>query len=285
MVPSKSATRSDPHPPVEFVPDYPIDLVYRNQDQPRKRFDPQALQDLAASICSHGVMQPIVVRPIESGDGVLIVAGERRWRACQMAGLSHVPVIIRHLSDSNARAMTLAENLCRSDLNLMEEAAGYLAMYEADQLTHEQIAAQFSSKDNPLRRERVTRLLRLFNLPEEVQGYLREGKIDLGHAECLLQAEVRNRPGEALRLGRLCVKQGLTVARLKALIEGLKETSKAKQRKDPNVLRLEQTVSEAIGQPFAINKKGRKFEIVIHCSGTDEVTGLIERLGVDLNEG
>lgn len=170
-----------------------VSEIEPNRGQPRKQFDPAALADLADSIRQHGVLQPLVVRPMPDGSYQL-VAGERRWRAARMAGLSQVPVVIKELSDSETMALALIENLQREDLNAIEEAMGYRDLMENFGLTQEQVSAKVG-KSRPV----VTNALRLLGLPEEVRGLLSEGKLSAGHARALLSLGRRSSSGRRRR--------------------------------------------------------------------------------------
>ena len=157
-----------------------ISDIEPNRDQPRKDFNEEALRELADSIATHGVLQPLLVRPL-AGGGYQLVAGERRWRASRMAGLSEVPVIIREMTDSEMTQIALIENLQREDLNSVEEALGYKSLMDAYNLTQDEVAKAVGKS-----RPAVANVMRLLNLPEEIQNMLKEGKISAGHARALL---------------------------------------------------------------------------------------------------
>lgn len=157
-----------------------ISDIEPNRDQPRKDFNEEALRELADSIATHGVLQPLLVRPL-AGGGYQLVAGERRWRASRMAGLSEVPVVIREMTDSEMTQIALIENLQREDLNSVEEALGYKSLMDAYSLTQDEVAKAVGKS-----RPAVANVMRLLNLPEEIQNMLKEGKISAGHARALL---------------------------------------------------------------------------------------------------
>ena len=157
-----------------------ISDIEPNRDQPRKDFNEEALRELADSIATHGVLQPLLVRPL-AGGGYQLVAGERRWRASRMAGLSEVPVVIREMTDSEMTQIALIENLQREDLNSVEEALGYKSLMDAYNLTQDEVAKAVGKS-----RPAVANVMRLLNLPEEIQNMLKEGKISAGHARALL---------------------------------------------------------------------------------------------------
>ena len=157
-----------------------VSEIEPNRDQPRRYFDESALAELADSIREHGVLQPLVVRPL-AGGGYQIIAGERRWRACRMAGVSEVPAVVREMTDVEAMEIALIENLQREDLNIMEEAAGYRTLMEEHGMTQDQVASRVG-KSRPV----VANALRLLNLPQEVAQMVREGRLSAGHARALL---------------------------------------------------------------------------------------------------
>ena len=172
--------------------DVPIELIHRNPDQPRRTFREEDLEDLASSIRAKGVLQPILVRPISGTPGEFqIVAGERRWRAAQRAGLRALPVLVRELDDLAVLEIAIIENVQRADLNPLEEALGYRALI--DRFGHTQdVVAQVVGKSRP----HVANLLRLLNLPEGVQVMLADGRLTAGHARALVGSEQRHRSGQ-----------------------------------------------------------------------------------------
>lgn len=194
-----------------------ITEIEPNRDQPRKQFDPTALSELADSIKEYGVLQPLVVRPLPDGSYQL-VAGERRWRASRMAGLSSVPVVIRELTDSQAMELALIENLQREDLNAIEEAAGYRELMDRFGLTQEQVA-QRVGKSRPV----ITNAMRLLNLPEDVREMVVDGRLSAGHARALLSLEDE----EMIRvLAREIIKKGLSVRQVEAIVKKSKQLVK-----------------------------------------------------------
>jgi len=188
-----------------------ISEVEPNADQPRREFGPEALSELAESIRSHGVVQPIIVRPRANGR-YQIVAGERRWRAARIAGLSEIPVVVRELDDGAALELALVENLIREDLNPIEEALGYRALADRFGLTQEQIARRVGRS-----RPAVANALRLLALPDEALAMLQNGSISPGHARALLPLPER----EALALSRRIVEEGLSVRQTEAAAKKL----------------------------------------------------------------
>ena len=193
-----------------------LSQVEPNSSQPRRQFDEEALQELADSIAEHGVLQPIVVRPLES-EGYQIIAGERRWRACRMAGLTEVPVIVREADDKVTMELALIENLQREDLNVLEEAEGYRALMDLYGLTQEE-AAKRLGKSRPV----VANTLRILTLPQPVLELLRQGKLTAGHARSLVGME----EAEAVEMARLAVEQGLTVRDIEKLARDRRREAK-----------------------------------------------------------
>ncbi len=191
----------------------PLDEIVPNRDQPRKQFDDEALADLSSSIAQHGVLQPLLVRPMPDGSYQL-VAGERRWRASRMAGLSEVPVVIRDMNEQEAAELALIENLQREDLNPMEEALGYRTLMENYGMTQEQ-AAQVVNKSRPA----VSNALRLLQLPEEVAELVSAGALSAGHARTVLAFESAQ---EQVAVAKLAVKKGLSVRELERMAKAAK---------------------------------------------------------------
>ena len=192
----------------------PISEIEPNTDQPRKQFEPSALADLADSIKQYGILQPLVVRPMPDGSYQL-VAGERRWRAARMAGLSEVPVVMKELTDSEAMALALIENLQREDLNPIEEAMGFRELMENYGLTQEQVS-QKVGKSRPV----VTNAMRLLNLPKEIQAMVAEGSLSSGHARSLLSLEDEGLIREVAEEIR---KKGLSVRQVEAIAKKQKK--------------------------------------------------------------
>ena len=176
-----------------------IDEISPNRDQPRKEFDEASLQELCDSISQHGVLQPILVRPIING-GYQLVAGERRWRASMMAGLTTIPAVIREMSDNEAMEFALIENLQRQDLNPIEEAEGIKQLMDTYNMTHEDVAKRLNKS-----REAITNALRLLKLPEKTRDYVLEGKLSSSHARTLLSFEdekqLNDMADEAVKMG------------------------------------------------------------------------------------
>ncbi|AWK99613.1 ParB/RepB/Spo0J family partition protein [Stutzerimonas stutzeri] len=250
----------------------PLELVQRGKYQPRRDMDPQALEELAQSIRNHGVMQPIVVRPVEGGR-YEIIAGERRWRASQQAGLERVPALVREVQDEAAIAMALIENIQREDLNPIEEAVALQRLQQEFQLTQQQVADAVGKS-----RVSVSNLLRLIALPEEIKTLLSHGDLEMGHARALLGLPA----DQQVEGARHVVARGLTVRQTEALVRqwlSSKEKPKAEVKVDPDISRLEQRLAERLGSPVQIKhgQKG-KGQLVIRYSSLDELQGVLAHI-------
>lgn len=200
-----------------------INEIEPNRDQPRKIFEEQALAELSASIKEHGVLQPLLVRPMADGS-YRLVAGERRYRAARMAGVTEVPVTIREMTDEEESIFALIENLHREDLNAIEEAQGIKTLIDTFGFTQEE-AAQKVGKS----RTAVTNSLRLLNLPEDISNLVRDGKISMGHARALLSFEDAE---EASRVAQLVVKDGISVRDVERLAKSAQKTKKSPEKRE-----------------------------------------------------
>lgn len=200
----------------------PIHEIVPNREQPRKQFDDEALQELADSIAQHGVLQPLLVRPMPDGS-YRLVAGERRWRASQMAGLTEVPVVVREMNEQEAAELALIENLQREDLNPMEEALGYQTLMDSYGMTQEQ-AAQVVNKSRPA----VANALRLLRLPQPVAALVAEGSLSAGHARSLLAFEDAE---TQVSMAHTAVDRGLSVRELERLAKKAKKNPPAAPKK------------------------------------------------------
>ena len=260
-------------PPVdEELAQLPIEAIRPGKYQPRTRMDEDSLADLAESIRARGVIQPIVVRPIDDTH-YEILAGERRWRAARLAQLQRIPAVVREVPDEAALGIGLIENIQREDLNPIEEAAGLRRLIDEFKLTHEETARAVGRS-----RVGVTNLLRLLELAPAVQSLLQEGRIDMGHARALLalsrsrQVEVANQIAEA----------GLSVREAERLAQGDGRTrGKAPRRAvaDADTRRLEEELSEKLGATVQVKARGAgRGSLVIDYSSLDELQGLLEKL-------
>ena len=232
--------------------------------------DPESLQELAASIKAQGVMQPILVRPVGAGR-YEIIAGERRWRAAQMAGIAAVPTLVRDIPDESALAMSLIENIQRENLNPLEEAAGIQRLIDEFAMTHQQ-AADAVGRSRPA----ASNLLRLLHLAKPVQEALFSGDLDMGHARALLPLS----KVDQTRLGALVAKKGLSVRETEKLVgRELNPPAKRTPAHSRDLLRLEEELSDAVGATVKVsaNSKGVG-TLSIHFSSLEQLDGLIERL-------
>lgn len=252
--------------------DLDVDLLSPGQYQPRKDMSPEALEELAKSITNQGIIQPIVVRKV-SATGYEIIAGERRWRAAQLAELSSIPCLVKQVADEAAMSIALIENIQREDLNAMEEAMALHRLLHEFELTHQQIADAVGKS-----RATVSNLLRLNSLNDAVKKMLEYGDIDMGHARALLAIE----GDEQTILARLVVSKELTVRETERLVnKTLTPTEKVKEpSKDHDVYRLENQLIERLGAKVSIshNKKG-KGKLVINYQDLAELDGIIEKIG------
>lgn len=251
-----------------------VEQLHRSKYQPRQVFDQQALEDLARSIGTQGIIQPLVVRPIDDVN-FEIVAGERRWRAAQMAGLREVPAVIRVIPDSTAIAFALIENIQRSDLNPLEEAQAIQRLIQEFEMTHEQVASAIGRS-----RTAVTNLLRLLSLHPVVKQYVVDGSIDMGHARCLAGVETESQPPLVEKI----VAKKLSVRQTEAMVSDLKNNvdrtaELEKPMKDPNVTSLENELSERLGAKTVIQAvKSGKGKLVIAYNSNAELEGIVGHL-------
>ena len=250
----------------------PLDLIQRGKYQPRRDMDPTALEELAQSIKAQGVMQPIVVRPI-GGGRFEIIAGERRWRASQQAGLDRIPALVREVPDEAAIAMALIENIQREDLSPIEEAVALQRLQQEFQLTQQQVAEAVGKS-----RVTITNLLRLIGLPEEVKTLLAHGDLEMGHARALLGLPLERQVEGA----RHVVARGLTVRQTEALVRqwlNTREKPVEAIKSDPDISRLEQRLAERLGAPVQIKhgQKG-KGQLVIRYNSLDELQGVLAHI-------
>jgi ParB family chromosome partitioning protein len=253
--------------------DVPVEFVQRGKYQPRVDIDSASLEELAASIKAQGVMQPIVIRPIKA-DRYEIIAGERRWRAAQQAGLDKVPAIIREVADEAAIAMALIENIQREDLNPIEEARALSRLQQEFELTQQEVADAVGKS-----RTSVTNLLRLMNLEEEVKTLLERGDLDMGHARALLSLEAEQQVTLARKVVSDCLTVRQTEALVKKVLSGEAEKPETQKRVDPDITRLEETLANRLGSPVKIShsEKG-KGKLTISYSNLDELDGILSHL-------
>ena len=248
-----------------------ISEIEPNRDQPRKEFDSEALSELADSISQHGVLQPLLLRPLLTG-GYRIVAGERRWGAARMAGLTEVPAIIREMSDAEEMLFALIENLQREDLTPLEEARGYRTLIEAQDFTQEEVSKAVGKS-----RPAITNALRLLNLPEDIQGMLERGEITAGHARTLLSFKSQ----EDMRLGAQKAKDGASVRELEALAKRLnekKESLPKTPRKNQYFEEAQLAVGEYLNRRVKVAGSKKKGTLQIEFYGEEDLQNLLHDL-------
>lgn len=251
-----------------------IDVIQRGRYQPRINFDPDALQELADSIKAQGVVQPIVVRPLSATPGQYeLVAGERRWRATQLAGLQDIPAIVRDITDQEAMAIALIENIQRQELNPIEEAKALERLVEEFGLTHQEAADAVGRS-----RVSVSNLLRLLTLNTDVRHLLEDGQLEMGHARAILGLE----SVKQMEAARQVVKKGLSVRETEQLVRRLNKPADEKSKKtglDPDTRKLQEDLSEKLGAKvlFQHGSKG-KGKMVIHYNSIDELDGILDHI-------
>jgi ParB family chromosome partitioning protein len=250
----------------------PVDLIQRGKYQPRRDIAPESLRELADSIVAQGVMQPIVVRPI-SGQKFEIIAGERRWRATQLAGLDVIPAVVREVSDQAAIAMALIENIQREDLNPIEEATSLQRLQREFDLTQQEVATAVGKS-----RSTVANLLRLMTLQDDVRRLVEHGDLEMGHARALLGLEGSDQSAAA----RTVVAKGLTVRQTEALVRNLlakKPQPVTQKQQDPNIRHLQDDLSQRLGAQVLIQHttKGRG-KLVLSYNSLDELDGILRHI-------
>jgi len=269
---AKAANAANGAQSIEGLAEVPVDQIFRGQYQPRRHFDEAALDELAASIKSQGLMQPIVLRARAVG-GYEIIAGERRWRAAQKAGLTAVPAIVRDIDDEHAMAMALIENIQREDLNPLEEALAMQRLRDEFELTQQQLADSLGKS-----RVAVANTLRLLNLAPTARTLLERGEIEMGHARALLSLDAARQDA----LAREVADRSLTVReteRRVRLLQAPAKPAKAKRGKDADTQRLEQQLSEKLGALVNIDHGSNgQGKLVISYSTLAELDGILSHL-------
>ena len=250
-----------------------LDDLTPGQYQPRSKMYKSTLEELSQSIKEQGVLQPLVVRRLASGRFEIVV-GERRWRASQMAGLSTVPAIVKDLNNDETAKIALIENLQREDLNALDQARGLFRLQREFNLSQENLASSVGKS-----RSTVTNLLRLLNLSLEVQAFLEEGKIEMGHARSLLTLE----EADQIALAQQVIAESLSVRQCEALASGFsaktKSQTKSEKNKDPNTAALERELSEILGSPVDIKHNATgKGKLVINFKNLDALQGVLDKI-------
>jgi ParB family transcriptional regulator, chromosome partitioning protein len=277
---AKRAGAPAAEPPVQAgdrLASLPLDLLQRGKYQPRVDMRSETLSELADSIKSQGLVQPILVRPLKGGNPgesqrYEIIAGERRWRAAQMAGLAEIPAVIRDVPDEAAVSMALIENIQREDLNPLEEAAALLRLTEEFGLTH-QAAAEAVGRS----RAAVSNLLRLMELADEVKELLEQRRIEMGHARAILGLASRR---QQIEVAALVAKKTLSVRETEALVRRImnphKTESRESQSRDPDILRLERELADKLGAKVAFqHTPGGSGKLVVSYNSLDELEGIL----------
>lgn len=252
----------------------PVDRIQRGRFQPRRFFDEDRLRELADSIAAQGMVQPIVVRLVE-GDHYEIVAGERRWRAAQLAGLSDVPVIVRQVDDQAAMAMALIENIQRDDLNPLEEAAALHRLLNEFELTHQQVAQAVGKS-----RTTVTNLMRLLDLDPAVKELVEQGALEMGHARALLALKD---PAVQAQAAMEVARKGLSVRETETLVRKLSAAPRPAAQKveeqDPDVRRLLDDLTDRLGARVLLKQgAGGKGRLEISYNSLDELEGILAHI-------
>lgn len=261
----------------------PVDLIQRGRYQPRLTIDQESIEDLAESIRAQGVVQPVVVRPLDGSGRFELIAGERRWRAAQLAGLQSIPAIVKYVADADAMSIALIENIQREQLNPIEEALALDRLVREFDMTHQQVAEAVGRS-----RSGVTNFLRLLELAAPVRELVEQRRLEMGHARALLGLA----DGDQIAAAGLIVAEGLSVRAAEALVrrqredggQGQSDGSKSGRDRpgagsaDPDIARLEQSLSEQLGAPVAIRHQGGKGSLTIRYTSLDELDGILAHI-------
>ena len=254
--------------------DVPVERIEPGRYQPRSVMDPERLEELAESIKAQGLVQPVVIRPLAREGHYELIAGERRWRATQLAGLKTIPAIVRQIEDESALALALIENIQREDLNPLEEALAIKRLIDEFELTHAEAAHAVGRS-----RAAVSNLLRLLELDGGVRQLIEKHQIDMGHARALLTLESKDQ----VRVAHEIVAKGLSVRQTEQLVRGLKAPKGSKKTangadKSPDLERLEQELTETLCAPTTVKHTASgKGQVVIRYTSLDELDGLLAR--------
>lgn len=260
--------------PKDQVQSISVVRIERGRYQPRREFDPERLRELAESISAQGVIQPIVVRPLDD-ERYELIAGERRWRAAQQAGLHEVPAVVRDVDEQTSLAIALVENIQRDNLNPLEEATALQRLQQEFELTHQEVALAVGKS-----RTTITNLLRLLELEPEVMRLLDQSQLDMGHARALLGLKGQDQVDTA----RLVASRGLTVRETEREVRRLQQRKEHEIKSptkilDPNIRRLQDDLSDRLGAKVAIQHGGRGAgKVVINYHSLDELDGILEHI-------
>jgi ParB family chromosome partitioning protein len=251
----------------------PIEKITPNPYQPRKIFDETALAELTSSVKEKGVLQPLIVRSV-GNDSYELIAGERRWRAAQKAGLKEVPVVLKEVSDRESLEIAIIENIQRAELNPVEEAEGYRRLMDEFSYTQEELAGKVGKE-----RATISNHLRILKLPEEVKKDIADGLLSLGHAKALLGLEKR---GEIIEAKKAVIKKGLSVREAEALVKKVRQGSQKKKsavKIDKDLAGLEERLTRHFGTKIRIARSGGKGKVEINFYSDEELDSLIEIIG------
>ena len=245
-----------------------ISEIQANQNQPRKNFKKDELQELANSIKSQGILQPIVVRPIEN-DQYEIIAGERRWRGAQIAGIHEIPALIKNISNEAVKEVALIENIQRENLNSVEEARAYKTILNNNNTDYEKLSQSVGKS-----KSHISNTIRLLELDEEILQYIVSGKLTMGHARALIGVP------NALEFAKEIINKKLSVRQTEKNTSSFKKTKNKKNPKDPNIADLEKELSEKIGLKTSIhfNKEGSSGSLTLYYSDLDQLDSIMQRL-------
>ncbi len=271
MPSGKTDGQSDTESGSERVRLLPVDRIRRGTFQPRQHFDQTALRELADSLEQQGMIQPVLVRPL--ADGYEIVAGERRWRAAQLAGMHDIPAIIRVLDDQSVAAVSLIENIQRKDLNPMEEAEALSRLQLEFGMTHQSVADAVGRS-----RAAVSNLMRLLDLHDEVKLMVARADIDMGHARALLALPKQDQPDVARKVHRQDLSVRATEKLVKGIVEG-RPSGPSSRSVDPDILSLQQRIGETLGASVVIkHKAGGRGKLEISYTSLDELDGILAHI-------
>lgn len=267
-----TASNSSTEPFGEDLKKLPIELIQAGKYQPRLDMRPETLEDLAASIKAQGLMQPIVVRPVSSNK-YEIIAGERRWRASQMAGLDSIPVIVKDVPDEAAIAMALIENIQREDLNPIEEAMALKRLQDEFELTQQEVADAVGKS-----RTTVTNLIRLMSLNQDVRISLEHGDIEMGHARALLALD----GDQQTKAAKTVIGKGMSVRQTEALVRRLQKQPNSKPGNktiDPDIRQLQDGLSEKLGAEVLIQHTAKgKGKVILKYGSLDQLDGILNHI-------
>jgi ParB family chromosome partitioning protein len=269
-----AAEQSDPGGEASALKDLPLDAIQPGRYQPRSAMNSEKLEELAESIRSQGLVQPVVVRPLARAGRYELIAGERRWRACRMAGQTAIPALVRDVPDEATLALALIENIQRENLNPLEEASALQRLIDEFELTHGQAAASVGRS-----RVAVSNLLRLLELDSEVRELVDQRRLDMGHARALLALD----RSDQISAARQVVSLDLSVRQTEALVRRIKEGDDTDRKppapaRNPDLERLEQELTETLCAPVSIrHARSGKGQVTIRYTSLDELDGLLER--------